>query len=172
MSTFRIDEEALLALKTENKKLQNAIKELLACTDGFESLEPRSTPKDNGIEIVYYIKSSKYIKIGKSAQHAFKNRFQALQHGNQHHLKLVAVELGGLIKEHERHIQFDSLRVRGEWFRYEGALKAHILNLQAVTSMGKHTDRMKKAAGAHYRLETAKAKARRSTDYVGKIKPA
>lgn len=49
-------------------------------------------------------------------------------------LELIACSQGLAAEEHAIHKQFSEFRVRGEWFRYEGALKAWILDLVRALS--------------------------------------
>lgn len=49
--------------------------------------------------------------------------------------ELLVVERGGPILEAERHRQFSALHSHGrEWFRYEGALVAHVAELRAAAA--------------------------------------
>jgi hypothetical protein len=72
---------------------------------------------------VYYARVGNRVKIGYSLD--VKRRMV-----NINPEELLAVEPGGPIKEAERHQQFASLWVHGEWFRFDGPLIEHVSALQ------------------------------------------
>lgn len=73
---------------------------------------------------VYYVHAPELglVKIGHAGN--VHKRLTMLQTGSPTRLVLLAVEPGGEKLERERHAQFEQLRARGEWFRFEGDLKA------------------------------------------------
>jgi hypothetical protein len=75
---------------------------------------------------VYYIHSPELglVKIGFTSDAA--KRLSQVRVHSPARLVMLAVEDGGKGVEAQRHRAFADLRVRGEWFRFEGALKAHI----------------------------------------------
>lgn len=73
-------------------------------------------PLVTGSEVVYYIRFGDRVKIGTTTH--LRNRLSAIPHD-----EVMAVEAGGRGVEQARHRQFAKLRITGEWFRYEGALK-------------------------------------------------
>ena len=75
---------------------------------------------------VYYVRSVSdgLVKIGYAGD--AKQRFSKIQSDSPAELELVAVEDGSVELEADRHCQFASLRVRGEWFREEGPLAEFI----------------------------------------------
>lgn len=82
---------------------------------------PRRTP-DQHKPVVYYLQFGPFIKIGTSRN--FAARRQDIPHD-----RLVAWEPGSYDVEAVRHQQFAELRHRGEWFRAEGELLAHVAQL-------------------------------------------
>lgn len=79
---------------------------------------------------VYFIKCSLtgLVKIGTAKQVA--QRLAELQTGSPGQLVLIAEIEGDRAEEMRLHAQFHSLRERGEWFRYDGALREYIENLK------------------------------------------
>jgi hypothetical protein len=80
--------------------------------------------------VIYFIRcpDAGAIKIGTAygiLARAFA-RLSTMQSGCPLDLELVAVIDGGGREEAELHQRFAALRIRGEWFRYEGDLKAHV----------------------------------------------
>lgn len=76
------------------------------------------------IDVVYYLRWRDQVKIGTSSTP--RRRLAAI-----HHDELLAFELGGREREHERHLQFASLRLGGEWFAAADELLAHAVTLRA-----------------------------------------
>ncbi len=84
-------------------------------------------------ESVYFILDAKSnaVKIGTS--HSVEERMIDIQVGNPNKLRVIAVipqgdsEQGNI--EKELHGKFKHLRMRGEWFKYDGELKSFIKNL-------------------------------------------
>lgn len=83
---------------------------------------------------VYYVRSPAFgmVKIGY-AENA-RLRFSKIQSDCPDTLILAAIEDGNEDLEADRHAQFADLRIRGEWFSDEGALRDHIESLPAVLS--------------------------------------
>lgn len=88
-----------------------------------EPRTPRPAPPIETLKTtVYIIQSGDFVKIG-STSGPIKKRLKALS--TAHHSELVllgAIEDAPGNLELILHERFASLRVRGEWFRYEGAL--------------------------------------------------
>ncbi len=82
---------------------------------------------------VYYVRAplSGTVKIGFAAD--ARSRFSKIQSDSSERLVLVAVEVGDVGDERARHAQFAEFRVRGEWFRDEGALRDHVDSLPRFT---------------------------------------
>lgn len=82
---------------------------------------------------VYYVHAPELglVKIGTAGDPV--NRFCNMQTGSPSRLVLLAWEEGSGATESERHTTFAELRRRGEWFAYEGALKAHVEALSPYT---------------------------------------
>jgi hypothetical protein len=78
---------------------------------------------------VYYVHAPDLdlVKIGFAAKPRL--RFSKIQSDSPVRLVLLGIEDGGEDVEADRHLQFASLRTRGEWFRHEGSLKAHVEQL-------------------------------------------
>lgn len=72
---------------------------------------------------VYYVRrADNLVKIGVSINVAERMR-------DLNVWDLLVTEPGGRDLEHQRHVQFADLRVRGEWFRYERPLIEHVISL-------------------------------------------
>lgn len=56
-------------------------------------------------------------------------------------LELLGLERGGYAEERLQHRRFARLRVRGEWFRLQGALIDHIVNLPTPDRYAWHQGR-------------------------------
>ncbi len=76
---------------------------------------------------VYYIAQGSHVKVGWTQD--VDRRLGELQVGAPERLELLATEPGTQELEKDRHRQFEPLRVSGEWFRHEGALKEHLASL-------------------------------------------
>ncbi len=81
---------------------------------------------------VYYVRAPdlNMVKIGFAENP--KGRFSKIQSDSPTRLILAAVEAGDEAAEAARHHQFREHRQRGEWFRYEGALMAHVEALPPI----------------------------------------
>jgi hypothetical protein len=89
--------------------------------DGHPSFSrPAKTP------IVYFIRAGANgpIKIGFTSN--LQRRLEFLQSGNHHRLKCLHTIAGTARLEREMHRRFEQLRITGEWFRYEGELRAFL----------------------------------------------
>lgn len=73
---------------------------------------------------VYYARTGDLVKIGYTVHLAARMATVAPW-------ELLAAEPGGPQREHERHVQFADLRMRGEWFRYQGPLVPHVAEMRA-----------------------------------------
>jgi hypothetical protein len=71
--------------------------------------------------VVYFIQCGDYLKIGV-ANNA-RARMEDLQVGCPHDLALIGELPGGETLETELHRRFQKFHHRGEWFRFEGALR-------------------------------------------------
>ena len=77
--------------------------------------------------MIYFIQAKQYVKIGYSKNPRY--RLKKMQTANPIKLKLLATMPGDCKTETGLHEAFDKLRYRGEWFRYDGKLKASIMAL-------------------------------------------
>lgn len=74
---------------------------------------------------VYFLRVGQRIKIGHAIN--VENRLKALQTGSPEKIEVVMAVLGGRRQEERYHARFNAQHERGEWFRYEGALKEFLL---------------------------------------------
>jgi excisionase family DNA binding protein len=76
--------------------------------------------------VVYFVRAgcNGPVKIGTTAN--LKKRLELLQAGNHHNLKCLLTIDGAVAEERAMHCRFDSSHIRGEWFRYDGELRAFI----------------------------------------------
>jgi hypothetical protein len=90
---------------------------------------------------VYFIRNklTGNVKIGFTKGDPEKRR-QALQTACDGELELVAFVDGFESEERELHVRYRSLRVRGEWFRAEGALAEHMRSLAPKVDIGQGLD--------------------------------
>lgn len=86
-------------------------------------LDPR--PSDRGY--IYYVAAEDRVKIGFAKN--VKNRMHTLKTSSPVPLVLLATHRGSQKKERELHRQFAEYRIIGEWFRFDGALKEHVMGL-------------------------------------------
>lgn len=86
--------------------------------------------KPTGRDFVYFIQAtkSKAIKIGYSWDPP--RRLQAIQAGHPEKLELLLQVPGTRVEEHALHRQFGSLRLAGEWFRWDASLCEYIDGLR------------------------------------------
>lgn len=77
------------------------------------------------IEVVYYIRYDRRVKIGTSRRP--RQRLSSIRHE-----ELLAFERGGRAVEQARHQEFAAIREGGEWFTLTAVLGAHIATLQTV----------------------------------------
>lgn len=78
-------------------------------------------PKKAGLHepIIYYMGLGDLVKIGTSTNIITRHSILGCP-------RILAVERGDVIDERERHRFFGSLRVHGEWFRYEDPLVSYV----------------------------------------------
>lgn len=76
------------------------------------------------IEVVYYIRYDRRVKIGTSRRP--RQRLSSIRHE-----ELLAFERGGRDVEQARHREFAEAREGGEWFTLTPTLSAHIAGLRA-----------------------------------------
>lgn len=81
-------------------------------------------------EFVYFLRSGDLVKIGRSIDP--KSRLSNYGTHNPGPLEVLAVIQAGEHSEESVHKQFDALRVKGEWFRYEAPLSSFIEGLNAA----------------------------------------
>lgn len=77
------------------------------------------------VEVVYYLRYDRRIKIGTSRQP--RRRLASIRHD-----ELLAFEPGGRSIEQARHREFAAIREGGEWFTQTPELTAHIAALQTT----------------------------------------
>ena len=77
------------------------------------------------IEIVYYLRFDRRVKIGTSRQP--RRRLSRILHH-----ELLAFERGGREIEQSRHREFANEREGGEWFTLTDTLHAHVRDLRAA----------------------------------------
>lgn len=83
--------------------------------------------RDLGQPVVYYMRLGDRCKIGFTVD--IDKRRRVIQPE-----EVLVTEPGTMALERQRHEQFRDLRMSGEWFRYEGALVAHVTALMAPVS--------------------------------------
>ncbi len=76
------------------------------------------------IEVVYYIRYDRRVKIGTSGRP--RQRLASIRHH-----ELLAFERGGRDIEQARHREFADIREGGEWFTLSPRLSAHIDDVRA-----------------------------------------
>ena len=77
------------------------------------------------VEVVYYIRYDRRVKIGTSARP--RRRLASIRHE-----ELLAFERGGRQLEQRRHREFASVREGGEWFTLDDELGAHVAALREM----------------------------------------
>jgi hypothetical protein len=77
------------------------------------------------VEVVYYLRFDRRVKIGTS--HQPRRRLSRILHH-----ELLAFEHGGREVEQSRHREFAEDREGGEWFTLTDGLRTHVAGLQAV----------------------------------------
>lgn len=92
----------------------------------FEKVKTKSLPKRKH-GFVYFIldEVNNCVKIGMTSKQDVSSRFSALQMSTVNPLKVLKAISTNDCVEKERHFHhtFKHLRIRGEWFKYEGDLK-------------------------------------------------
>jgi hypothetical protein len=114
--------------------------------------------------MIYFIVAKNYVKIGCSEDPEI--RLKELQTSNPNKLKLIATMPGSFQTESELHCVFARFRARGEWFRYDGHLKASIL---AINDNGTETSFLTvkafQRAGLHLQIRQKANKLKRKGKY-------
>lgn len=83
--------------------------------------------------LIYYVldatRLTQRVKIGTTTN--LDQRMKALhrQTASRQDPIVLAVEAGGIAREHALHAQFSRFRLTGEWFRYEAELRDYIAGL-------------------------------------------
>lgn len=77
------------------------------------------------IEVVYYLRYDRRVKIGTSRRP--RQRLASIRYD-----ELLAFERGGRSIEQQRHREYAAIREGGEWFTLDAELRAHITRLRAV----------------------------------------
>jgi hypothetical protein len=95
----------------------------MATNHSFQQSLPLLYPDGFGPpkKFVYYGARRGFIKIGTSVSPA--------RRGKELGLHIMAVEPGGIVREHERHRQFRGARLMGEWFLATPELLSHVAAL-------------------------------------------
>lgn len=75
---------------------------------------------------IYVVGFLNYVKIGFSQDRKAKMRIAGLQSSCPEELIVYSTFNGSLVYEQTLHKRFSKLRLRGEWFRFEGELKEWI----------------------------------------------
>lgn len=78
-----------------------------------------------GVVYFLYCEAASAVKIGFTTQNV-RLRMGAIQCGNPYPVVLLALLNGTTATEEELHLKFQDLWMRGEWYRYEGALADYI----------------------------------------------
>lgn len=79
---------------------------------------------------VYFIKRGNHVKIGTSCR--LNTRLSTLRTSTPHPLVLIGVIDGDTKVESAMHQRFAKYRVRGEWFKLEGALAKYVAKLPKI----------------------------------------
>jgi hypothetical protein len=77
------------------------------------------------IEVVYYLRYDRRVKIGTSRRP--RQRLASIRHD-----ELLAFERGGRPIEQQRHHEYAGIREGGEWFTLTDDLRTHISGLRAA----------------------------------------
>lgn len=72
---------------------------------------------------IYFIRAGEFVKIGFTRD--LDGRLKGLQTSSPIKLELVRHYPGSIQAERRLHARFEALRAVGEWFRYEGDLRAY-----------------------------------------------
>jgi hypothetical protein len=106
----------------ENKKLRVDAESL----DAFKAARPDLVNRS----LVYFIGAdgTGCVKIGWTTRR-IEERVAQIQHASPFDVYVLATMSGGLTEERALHERFAPLRMRGEWFRKEGALADLIMEL-------------------------------------------
>lgn len=77
------------------------------------------------IEVVYYLRYDRRVKIGTSRRP--RQRLASIRHD-----ELLAFEPGGRQVEQQRHREYAAIREGGEWFTLDDELRVHTARLRSV----------------------------------------
>lgn len=125
------------SVQTMNREARNgylsvmriAGKNFVTKTDIDNWAQTRGLSVGASLGTVYFVKCGDFIKIGV-AENDLDRRLRNLQCANPLPLELIATCAGGYRKERAFHKQFAALRVRDEWFRFDGVLKEFVEGLK------------------------------------------
>jgi hypothetical protein len=98
---------------------------LLARRDGFRGI----------VGNIYFAGYGPYIKIGFT-KGPVEQRIRGLSVAAPEELVIYAVARGGVDDEKALHERFSHLHLRGEWFRHDGDLAAHVAAVRAAQPGG------------------------------------
>jgi hypothetical protein len=98
---------------------------LLARRDGFRGI----------VGNIYFTGYGPYIKIGFT-KGPVELRVRELAVAAPEELIIYAVARGGIDDEKALHKRFSNLRLRGEWFKHEGELAAHVVAVREAQPDG------------------------------------
>lgn len=111
-------------------ELYGFLRDTLDAADPFAGIPTMSVITEvpqhfDGRQVVYYLRSGLYIKIGRTGD--VRRRMYHYQPG----VELVALEPGGYELEQQRHAEFEHLRVgQREWFSAGPELVAHVVGIR------------------------------------------
>jgi len=89
--------------------------------------EPSPADQPELEPVVYFVQCGEFIKIGFTVEPT--KRIRAIKTSSPHEVRLLGTIAGGPDREKELHAMFKHLRHRGEWFRTDLELLAHIAKL-------------------------------------------
>lgn len=112
--------------------------------------------------MIYFIKTKKAVKIGVSVDP--EARLKELQVGNPFPLKIAATLPGHFATEKELHSVFERFRLKGEWFRYDGHLRACIESCKDSGRKHKEVTSVRQLLENGYHLQV-RQKANRNTNF-------
>ncbi|HEV2557371.1 MAG TPA: GIY-YIG nuclease family protein [Microvirga sp.] len=112
---------------------------LVAAREARDRLSPaRAAGRIRDMEFVYFIRCEGFVKIGRAFSPSA--RLRDFQVGSPFPLELLATEPGDDRREFALHHRFAEYRVRGEWFRLEGALLDYISGIREAESQENPTN--------------------------------
>nr|WP_314844319.1 GIY-YIG nuclease family protein [uncultured Microbacterium sp.] len=122
MPTMPLPDPCLLCGRAEGDRIADALV-CVWCGWRFGDVPDADLPRPV-IEVVYYIRYDRRVKIGTSRRP--RQRLASIRHE-----ELLAFEKGGRAVEQARHRQFAEVREGGEWFTLSPALGSHIDEIRA-----------------------------------------